>query len=196
MASILDKLGGLRSKLNARQQRTASFGLVAIALLVFLGLPVVMESIVLARKSENDDMRGALSSIQKARADIRDRQQRKEAIAVRYRSKAPALAGFLEQTARGMKLEVTDSVDRPVVPYGKRYQERSTVIHLKKAGMANIARFLEAIEKSGHAIAISRLNIRKRSAEQDSYDVEVGVSAYDRIEAPPPAGADDKAKKP
>ena len=76
-----------------------------------------------------------------------------------------------------------------------RYQERSTVIHLKKAGMANIAHFLESIEKSGHAIAISRLNIRKRSAEQDSYDVEVGVSAYDRTEAPP-SSSDDKAKKP
>jgi general secretion pathway protein M len=192
----LDKLRGLKPKMNAREQRTVTIGLVAVAVLVFFGAPVVMESMVFAKKAENDEMRAALNAIQKARADIRDRQARKEAIAVRYRSKAPALAGFLEQTARGVKLEVTDSVDRPVVPYGKRYQERSTVIHLKKAGMASIAHFLEAIEKSGHAVAISRLNIRKRSAEQDSYDVEVGVSAYDRTEAPPPAPSDDKAKKP
>ena len=61
--------------------------------------------------------------------------------------------------------------------------------------MGTIARYLENIEKSGHAIAISRLDIRKRSAEQDSYDVEIGVSAYDRIEAPA-ASSDDKTKKP
>jgi general secretion pathway protein M len=64
--------------------------------------------------------------------------------------------------------------------------ERSTVIHLKKAGMAPIAKFLEAIEKSGHPIAVSRLNIRKRAGEPDSYDVEVGLSAFDRSEAAAP----------
>ena len=58
---------------------------------------------------------------------------------------------------------------------------------------ASIARFLESLEKSGHSIAISRLNIRKRSAEPDSYDVEIGVSAYDRVEAPP-TSPDDKKK--
>jgi general secretion pathway protein M len=193
MASFLQRL---KPNLSARNQRSATIGAVVIGVLLFLGAPVVMQSIVFARKSENDDMRATLQAIQRARGDIRDRQSRKEAIAVRYRSKAPALAGFLEQSARSLKLEVTDSVDRPVVPHGKRYQERSTVIHLKKAGMANIARFLENIEKSGHAIAISRLNVRKRSAEQDSYDVEIGVSAYDRSEPPPTAPSDDKAKKP
>ena len=75
-------------------------------------------------------------------------------------------------------------MDRPEVPHGKRYTERNTVIHLKKAGMAAIARFLESIEKSGMAVAVTRLNIRRRAGEPDSYDVEVGVSAYDRSELP------------
>jgi general secretion pathway protein M len=71
-------------------------------------------------------------------------------------------------------------VDRPDVPIGKKYVERNTVIHLKKAGMLPVSRLLEAIEKSGHPVSVSRLNIRKRSGEPDSYDVEVGVSAFDR----------------
>ena len=32
---------------------------------------------------------------------------------------------------------------------------------------------------------MSLLNVRKRAGEPDSYDVEVGVSAYDRTEAAP-----------
>jgi general secretion pathway protein M len=94
-----------------------------------------------------------------------------------------------------VKLEVTDSVDRPEVPHGKRYVERSTVIHLKKSGMYPIAKFLESLEKSGLALAVTRLEIHKRSGEPDSYDVEVGVSAFDRNEQAP-SGDADKDKKP
>jgi hypothetical protein len=41
------------------------------------------------------------------------------------------------------------------------------------------------------------LNIRKRAGEPDSYDVEVGVSAYDGTEpAAPAGGAPVPEKKP
>jgi general secretion pathway protein M len=46
-------------------------------------------------------------------------------------------------------------------------------------------------------VAVSRLNIRKRAGEPDSYDVEVGVSAYDRTEtaaAPASPGAPPEKK--
>ena len=36
--------------------------------------------------------------------------------------------------------------------------------------------------KAGYPVAIARLDLRKRSGEPDSYDVEIGVSAYDRVE--------------
>ena len=96
-------------------------------------------------------------------------------------------------------IQVTDSVDRPDIPHGKRYTERNTVIHLKKSGLSPIAKFLEGLEKSGHPVAVTRLNLRKRSGEADSYDVEVGVSAFDRTEtapasAPASGGAGDKDK--
>jgi general secretion pathway protein M len=71
--------------------------------------------------------------------------------------------------------------------------ERNTVIHLKKAGMFPIAKFIESLEKSGYAVAVTRLAVRKRSGEPDSYDVEIGVSAYDRSEAP--AGEKEKEKE-
>jgi general secretion pathway protein M len=145
-----------------------------------------------ARESDNDELRAAVREVQGARAQVRERQARKESIQQRYAHKAPALAGYLEQSARALKLEVTDSVDRPEVPHGKRYVERSTVIHLKKAGMYSIAKFIETLEKSQMAIALTRLNIRKRAGEPDSYDVEVGVSAYDRSEPKSASGETDK----
>jgi general secretion pathway protein M len=156
--------------------------------MLLLAVPIGLQTLVSSRKSENEELRAALSAVNGARAQIRERQERKSSISQRYGKKAPQLAGFLEQNASAQKLQVTDSVDRPDIPHGKRYVERTTIIHLKKSGMGPIAKFLEAIERSGHPVAVSRLNIRKRSGEPDSYDVEIGVSAYDRNEtSTPPA---------
>ena len=88
---------------------------------------------------------------------MRERQEKKEALLQRYAKKAPPLAGFVEQAAQAEKLEVTNTVDRPEVPHGKRYGERSTTVHLKKAGLLPISKFLEALEKSGFPVEVSRL---------------------------------------
>jgi general secretion pathway protein M len=182
---------------NPRERRLIGvLGLVA-AVVAVIAIPIAMELVVRARRAENEELKQALADVQEARGKLRDRQAKKDAIATRYAKRAPALAGWIEQTARAQKLEVADSVDRPEVPLGKRYIERSTTAHLKKSGMYPIAKFLESIEKSGDAVAVTRLAIRKRTGEPDSYDVEVGVSAYDRIEKPPaPEPSAEPGKKP
>jgi general secretion pathway protein M len=184
---IFDRWG-----LNPREQRMASIAMFIIAGMLLLAVPIGLQTLVSSRRTENDELRGALTAVNNARAQIRERQDRKASIAQRYGNKAPPLAGFLEQNASAQKLQVTDSVDRPDVPYGKKYVERNTVIHLKKSGMAPIAKFIEAIEKSDHPVTVSRLNVRKRAGEPDSYDVEIGVSAFDRTETPAPAAPEPK----
>lgn len=183
-------------KLSAREQKLVMILAGVVAVMLLLALPLGLEAMIASKRSENDDMRQSLAKIQDARGQIRERQSKRDAIALRYASKAPPLAGFIEQAARSMKLEVSDSVDRPELPIGKQYVERTTIVHLKKAGMLPIARLLETIERSGNPVVVSRLNIRKRSAEPDSYDVELGISAYDRTELKkePPKGDKDKPK--
>ena len=151
---------------------------------------------VSSRRAENEELRDALTSVNGARAKIQERKQKRDQIANRYSKKAPSLAGFIEQNASSNKLQVTDSVDRPDTPHGKKYVERHTVVHFKKSGMLSIAKFMESIEKSSYPVSISRLNVRKRSGEPDSYDVEVGVSAFDRNEpAPAPKPEEKKEEK-
>lgn len=183
-----------RAGLNAREQRVATIGVFVLAFVVLLAIPAGLQMLVSSRATENQDLRDALTAVNDARGKIRDRKARKASIVERYAKKAPQLAGFLEQTASAQKLQVSDSVDRPDIPHGKKYAERNTVIHLKKSGMLPIAKFLESLERSEYPISISRLSIRKRSGEPDSYDVEIGVSAFDRVES---KKSDDKgsAKK-
>ena len=163
---VLDRLG-----LNPRERRLVVLMLVVLGMLVVVGIPIGLESLVHVRDTYNQDLFTAIGAVQGARTQVRERQAKKEAIATRYGKRAPALAGFLEQTARQEKLEVTDSVDRPDVPHGKRYVERASVVHLKKAGMYSIAKLLESLEKSGYPIEVSRLNIRRRTGEPDSSPV-------------------------
>jgi general secretion pathway protein M len=186
-------------QMNARERRlVAVLGFVA-ALVGLFAIPFGLEAIVRSQASDNDDLRQALQDVQDARGVVHERQARKDAIAARYSRKAPELAGFIEQQARAQKLEVTDSTPMPDVPHGKRYVEHGTNVRLKKTGMLPLARFLESVERSGYPVAVTRLNIRRRSAELDSYDVEVGLSSYDRStqpETPAPTGSAGSGGKP
>ena len=178
--------------LNPREQRAASVAVLVLGIMIILGIPVGLQAFVASRRADNDELRSSLVAVNNARAQIRQRQEKKSSIAQRYAKKAPQLGGFLEQNAGLQKLQITDSVDRPDIPQGKKYVERNTVIHLKKVGMGALAKFLEGIEKSGYPVSASRINIRKRSGEPDSYDTEVGISAFDRAELPVPATTMEK----
>jgi general secretion pathway protein M len=181
---LIDRLG-----LNPRERRLLSILAAVFCVLALLGIPVGVASLVHTRDGANQELLAAIDAVQGARTQVHDRQVKKDAIVSRYSKRSPALAGLIQKTARQEKLEVTESQDRPEVPHGKRYVERTTNVHLKKAGMYAIAKFLEGLEKTGYPIEVSKLNIRKRTGEPDAYDVEVGVSAYDRSEAPPPSTA-------
>lgn len=180
--------------LNPREQRLATIALFALGVILILAVPVGLSMMVSSRRAENEELREALTSVNGARGKIQERKQKRDQIANRYAKKAPSLAGFIEQNASTNKLQVTDSVDRPDTPHGKKYVERHTVVHFKKSGMLSIAKFMESVEKSNLPVSISRLNIRKRAGEPDSYDVEIGVSAFDRNEPAPTEKKPDEKK--
>jgi len=183
-------------QMNDRERKLVGVLGFAGAIVLLLALPFGLEAFVRYQRADNDDIRQALQDVQDARGRIRERQAKKDAIAARYARKAPSLAGFLEQKAREQKLEVTESTPQPDIPHGKRYEEHATNIHLKKSGMLAISKFMESLEKSGYPVAVTRLNIRKRSGENDSFDVEVGVSSYDRNTEAAPAPAASASAKP
>lgn len=177
-------------QMNARERRLLSVLGVAGALILLLAVPFGLEAIVRSSAADDDELRQALSDVQDARGVVRDRQLKRDVIAGRYARKAPELAGYLETAAHAVKIDVTDSTPLPDIPHGKRYVEHGTNVRLKKTGMFALSKLIESIEKSGYPMAVTRLNVRKRSGEADSYDVELGVSSYDRSAAPPaPAGS-------
>lgn len=185
----MNRLAIWLSELSPRERRlVVVFGAIAGAMLLFL-VPLGIDAVMGSRRRENADLREAIAKVQAGRALVKSRQAKREQVVARYAKRAPKLGGFLEQLAKEQAIDIPEAQDKPELPIGKRYVERSIVVRLRKVAGLPLLKFLESIEQSGHPVAISRLNVRKRGGDHDSYDVELGVSAYDRNDSPAPAPA-------
>lgn len=167
-------------KLEPRERRllTALGGILGVSL--FLLAPIGIVTMVSSKRAENDELRGLVDSIYAARGTISERKAKHDALLARYARPAPQLAGFIEEASKANNISSAESADRPETPHGKRYSERITVVKMHKVGMLNLSKTIEKIEQSGYPVAITKLNIKPRSGEQDSYEVELGISAFDR----------------
>lgn len=177
--------------LEPREQRLLTILAAVFAGLIVILIPILLSAVTSSRRSENDSIREVMAAIEDARPQLERQEAEKQRLLTRYSSPAPALAGFIEKMATANGIQIPESQDRPVVPYGKRYEERSTKIVLQKVGMKNLANFLEGIVNAGHPVRVSNLNVHRRGMEPDSYDVTLIVSAFDRKEPEkkPPAAA-------
>lgn len=186
-------VGDRIERLEPRERR-----LLAILASVFIGmlllaLPLGTSAMVSSRQSDNEELQRVIASIESGRARVRKAKTDYDALLQRYATPAPPLASMLAGFAKEEQIEIPESQDRAMVPHGKRYEERSTKIVLRKVGMLALAKFMEKIETSHFPVTISQLNIRKRSTEPDSYDVDMTVSAYDRkADSKPEPGADSE----
>ncbi|MDI1484786.1 hypothetical protein [Polyangium sp. y55x31] len=178
-------------KLEPRERKLLGLLVGILAALVVLAVPIYAWSAVSSSRTENDEIRALIDEVYKARLSVADRKAKQDALLARYGRPAPALAGFIEDAAKQNGITIADAQDKPEVPHGKKYTERLTVVKMHKVGMLALVKTIEKIEQSGHAVAVTRLNIRPRAGEPDSYEVELGVSAYDRK---PDAKEKDKDK--
>ncbi len=169
------------------------FGAVVGVFCLFI-IPYLVSLTLDSRREEVGELRKAIAMVQNARDKVAGRQHKRDTIAARYANKAPPLAGFIESSAKSANLAVPESQDLSDLPHGKKFTERSTTIRLRKVGMLALTRMLEKIEGSGHPVVISKLHIRKRGGETDSYDVEMNVSAFDTVSSGKDARPADSAK--
>lgn len=176
-------------RLEDRERRLLGIA-VAVAVVGFLLLPpVALAAVVHGKRGEVEDIQAAVQAILAEEETIAHSRAERAAITERYSRPAPQLQAFLARLAAEAAVEIPESQDRQVVPRGKRFDERSTKITLRKVGMLKLSRFLEKIVNSGHPVRITQIDIRKRGTEPDSYDVDMIVSAFDRKAPEKPAAA-------
>ncbi|EYF02915.1 type II secretion system protein GspM [Chondromyces apiculatus] len=185
MSTLRERL----DKLEPREKRLLTILSVFMGALLLLALPLGLLRMVSSQRSENQEVRDLIASVYEADARLAERKSQKDALLARYAKPAPALAGYLEETAKKQGLSASESQERPDVPHGKRYTEKVTVVKMNKIGMLPLAKMLEQIETSGYPLSVSKLNLKPRAGEPDSYQVELGVSAFERKPDPSSAAA-------
>jgi type II secretory pathway component PulM len=173
--NLRERLSGLEE----RERRLLGLLLLVAVIGVVLAPPVALYAVLHSRRSDVEAVRSAIGSIEEQAEAIARARADKDALAQRYQRPAPQLQAFLAKLASEAGVEIPESQDRQVVPRGKRFDERSTKITLRKVGMLKLVRFLEKIERSGHPVKVSQIDIRKRP-DPDSWDVDMIVSAFDR----------------
>jgi general secretion pathway protein M len=188
----MSRLSERLARLEPRERRLLGIFGGVLGFMAFLAIPIGIAATVHGQASDNDALREAISNIDDARGKVEKAQLARDTVAARYAQPAPPLAAFLAKIASDAQVDIPESQDRQAVPHGKRYTERSTKITLRKVGMLKLIHLMEGVEKSGHPVTLSSLNIRKRGSEPDSFDVDMVVSAFDR-KAPEPKKAEAKA---
>ncbi|MFZ5894508.1 MAG: hypothetical protein ACOY0T_25825 [Myxococcota bacterium] len=183
------------ARLEDRERRLLGILALVVGVIVLLLIPFGVAAMLHGDRGDNEALRDVIHQINASRAVAERSRAQHRAIEQRYSRPAPPLTSFLATLAKEVDVDIPESQDRPPVNHGKRYEEKSTKISLRKVGMLKLVKLMERIEQSGHPVSISQLNIRKRGLEPDSFDVDMVVSAYERKPDKPaakPAKANDE----
>jgi hypothetical protein len=187
--SIQDRLASL----EPRERRLVGVLVLVFAAMVLFAIPFGVSALLSDENEAHAQLTQAIERLETEGDAIRAQQDAQEALLKRYETAAPALAGFLSKAASASTLAIPESKPESPIGHGKRYEERPTAISFRKVGLLALVRFMERVSGGSEPIGITKLNVRKRGADPDSYDVQMTVSAYHRLA--PKADKADKADK-
>lgn len=168
--------------LEPRERRLVFILLAIVGVLVLVLIPFGVSALLSDENETHARLSEAIERLETEGDAIRDRQAARQALLERYETPAPALAGFLDKAASASSVTIPESQELSPVAHGKRYEERARSIQLRKVGLLPLVKFMERVSGDKEPISITKLNVRKRGVEPDSYDVQMTVSAYHRLQ--------------
>jgi len=178
------------AKLEPRE-RTLLLALMGVfAAILVLGVPIALYKTVAAMRDDNQEIRDVTDKVVEAREKLAKVRADNDARANRYARPAPNMATFLEDAARANEVELAETTNKADIPHGKKYLEKVTSSKMRKTGLRGLSKTLERIARSGYPVAITRLGIKPKVGEPDSYDVELNISAFERKSDPKKAKSD------
>ena len=173
--------------LTERERRlVALLGAVLVAIIVLLPL-FFMTTAVADMETENEELRAVMREIEQARPRLARIAAENEANTERYGNRAPALGGYVEQRAQAYGLSLREINDQPELALGN-YMRRGVRVRIPDVGIDSVLQMLRDIDRSEYPVAVSRLQI-DRYRDAGNFNVEVGVSAYDKQSHRQEAGA-------
>lgn len=166
------------AKLEPRERTMVGVMVAFFGALVFLGGPYWLFTTVSTARDDNQAIRDFIDTVAESRTKIEAKRATQDALLLRYAKTVPA--NFIDDAAKSNSVEVADNAKKPDVPRGKKFTEHVQLLHMHKVGLLGLSKMLEKLESGGYPLAVTRLNIKPRAGEADSYEVELGISTYER----------------
>ncbi|MCA9613334.1 MAG: type II secretion system protein GspM [Polyangiales bacterium] len=184
----MDRLRAYADGLNERERKLLGALGVVFALIVVL-LPIyLVTSSISEIEEENRQISQVLRDIGRARGTLAQRQAEREAARARYQQAAPPLGSFLEARATEQELSLREVTDQPEKVVGD-FRRRNVRATLPSVGLRKVIKLLTSIENSRFPVAVERIQIEHFRSGEDSYNVQIGVIAYDAEETEEPASS-------
>ncbi len=123
-----------------------------------------------------------LDTIESKKDELKQQSTLKKMDEARFEKKPPQLLGTLEQLAGEVGIDIPESRDLPDETIGKKWIVKSADIRLKKIGLDTLVKLMVKIKNQNQKfpIAMTKINIKKRHGEPNSYDIEMTVASYSK----------------
>ena len=139
-----------------------------------------------------------LTELKENREELSEKIRMKEQEEARFENPAPPLLGLLEKLGGEAGIDIPESRDLPDEAIGKKWTHKSVEIRLRKIGLDSLVHFMVKIknENRKYPLAVTKMNIKKRAGEPNSYDIQMTVSTYTKKGSSKKKSEDkDKQKK-
>jgi general secretion pathway protein M len=173
--------------LSDRERRLLSITGGVLLLLVVFGTVWSTTSALAEVEDERDAIRRVLADIDRSSDLLAKRDAERQAIAQRYRNKAPALAAYLESRAKDEGLEVRQVLEEPEKSLNG-YRRQSVRMSFNNVALRPIMHLLTSIAEEPSPISIERVLIEHYAAG-DSYKIDVGIASYEAPKGKPAKAA-------
>ncbi len=149
-----------------------------IGAVVFVVVPFYIHKTVQTARDDNQEIRDFIQTVNESRKKIDQHKANRDAMLLRYAKTVPA--SFIDDAAKANEVEISETQKKPDVPHGKKFVEHIATVKIHKTGLVGLSKMLERLEGSGNPVAVTRLNIKPRAGEPDAFEVEIGVSSFER----------------
>ncbi len=183
MSAITDRIDGLRDRferLTPRERTMVSALGLTFLVTVTLMVTFLVSDAIAGREERNQAMRQALRDLDTHRETYLKAKAKADLLEGKLSKSGTQLQGYLEAAAKETGVQIPDSSEKPPLPAGKSFIERSVDLRLTKVTLDALAKFMKKVETGTSLVAVTSLNIRTRDDKHVELDVEMSVSTYER----------------
>lgn len=193
--ALSDSLEGLRDRferMTPRERTMVSALGITFVITVMLMVTFLVSDAIAEREERNQAMRQALKDLDVHRDAYLKAKAKVDQMEGKLSKSGTQLQGYLEQAGKETGVQIPETNEKPPLPAGKNFLERSVDLRLNKVSLDALAKFMKKIETGPSVVAVTSLNIRTRDDKHVDLDVEMSVSTYER--AVEKKSKDDKDK--